>query len=550
VSLKEAFNRSKHLGELSAAWLRNLRTEVDAAGAWLPAKITDADVASLIAPAALLANILLKEGRLDGCTPQRVLIIGSDPITRLDRSIWMGYANRFLGLADRFEIFQMHDEDPRSNLYDTGLALGLVPSTFISPPAILNGEGPEFDMALWIHPVAETPEHDSNDAAIAALLNAKGVPVYSCHFNDLDLHVQNYALNTSGLSLAPLGQVISSGTSAVNRFGISSRSLGIAGGWGALLAKAAPAKQEIPAVHIQTVIAATTLLRSQGYEAEGWTFGTRINGVAFNRVLPIALLGNMAIDDRYGYVLSEQDKPRILNVRGHAWSDLLAEMPTSNFNLLYWASRLKLCFNTSLPKEPKRRTELIDALTSAYQLGSLDAGIALARGYESLNTETAASDAIAIYQEIGAQHPMSAYVLAHFVMDNGHPDEAEGLMHAAAQFGYPPAVTDLGVMAFQNGKPAQGLALMKKAMTLGDSQAAFSWAEIQIQQGEYVEALSAHRKSWATGHEEALKVAQWLATEMLQKGLGKRSVIKQELKDIEAFTTKRKRLEKQAEARA
>ncbi|WGK63340.1 hypothetical protein QAO71_17515 (plasmid) [Halopseudomonas sp. SMJS2] len=550
MSLKEAFNRSKHLGELASAWMKHLRTGAEAAGAELPYKITEGDVASLIAPAALLANIILKEGMHLTHPPKRVLILGGDPITRLDRSIWMGYANQFLGIPKSFEIFQLRDEDPRSNLYETGVALGLQPSTIVAAQDLLRGEGPEIEIALWIHPVAETPEHDASDADLAAMLHAQGIPVYSCHFNELDLHVQNYALNTSGISLAPLGQVLSSGSMAVNRFGISSQSLGITGGWGALLAKAEPAKQKIPRAHIQAVVAATTLLRSQGYETSGWTFGTRINGVAFNRVLPIALLGNMAVDDRYGYVLSEHEKPRILNVSGHAWSDLVAEMPKSNFNLLYWASRLKLCFNTFLPKEPKRRTEVIDTLTSAYQLGALDAGIALARGYESLKTEKGTSDAIAIYQEIGAQHPMSSYVLAHHEMGNGNSGDAEGLMNAAAEFGYPPAVTDLGVMAFQSGKTAQGLALLKKAMALGDSEAAFSWAEIQIQQGAYVEALEALRKAWATGHEEALKVAQWLATEMLQKGLGKRSVVKRELKDIVAFVAKRKRLEEQAAASA
>lgn len=546
MSLKDAFNRSKHLGDLSAAWLKHLLTEANAAGAMLPPKITESDVASLIAPAALLANLISKQGLHLNHPPKRVLILGSDPITRLDRSIWMGYANRFLGIADPFEIFQLRDEAPRSNLYETGIALGLQPSKFVAVQDLLRGEGPDIDIALWIHPVAETPEHESSDADLAAQLITQDVPVYSCHFNELDLHVQNYALNTSGLCLTTLGNFLTSGSEAVNRYGISSQGLGITGGWGALLAKAEPANKKLPRVQIQTVVAATTLLRAQGYETSGWTFGTRINGVAFNRVLPIALLGNMAVDDRYGYVLSEQERPRILNVCGHAWADLVAEMPKSNFNLLYWASRLKLCFNTFLPKEPKRRSEVVDTLTSAYQLGALDAGIALARGYESLKTEKGASNAIALYQEIGDQHPMSAYVLAHHETGKGNAGEAERLMHAAAQFGYPPAVTDLGVMAFQSGKPAQGLALLKKAMMLGDSQAAFSWAEIQIEQGAYVEALEALRMAWATGHEEALKVAQWLATEMLQKGLGKRSVVKHELKDIEAFIAKRKRLDEQA----
>lgn len=550
MSLKEAFSRAKHLGELSSAWMKHLRAEVDATGAKLPGKITEGDVASLIAPAALLANILVKEGDHPGHPPKRVLILGNDPITRLDRSIWMGYASRFLGFASPFEIFQLRDEDPRSNLYDTGIALGLQPSTLLAAHDLVRGEGPEIDIALWVHPVAETPEHEAYDSDVAAALIGQGVPVYSCHFNEVDLHVQNYALNTSGIALAPLGDGLSRGSMAVNRFGISSQSLGITGGWGALLAKAEPAKQKIPDVQVQTVIAATSLLRSQGYETSGWTFGTRINGVAFNRVLPIALLGNMAVDDRYGYVLSEQEQPRILSLCGHAWSDLVAEMPKSDFNLLYWASRIKLCFSTYLPKEPKRRAEVIDALISAYQMGALDAGIALARGYESLKTEKGASDAIALYREIGTQHPMSAYVLAHHEMGKANIEEAKKLMHAAAQFGYPPAVTDLGVMAFQSGQPAQGLALLKKAMTLGDSQAAFSWAEIQIEQGAYAEGLEALRKAWATGHEEALKVAHWLATEMLQKGLGKRSAVKHELKDIDAFIAKRKRLEKQAVASA
>jgi TPR repeat protein len=322
--------------------------------------------------------------------------------------------------------------------------------------------------------------------------------------------------------------------------------MGVTGGWGALLTKADIVGMTIPKSHVSAVVSATALLRSEGYETPGWTFGARINGVAFNRILPVGLLGNMAVDERYGYALSEQEKPRLLKVSGHAWSSIMAEMPKTNFNLLHWAARLKLCFNNGLPKEPRRRTEVVDALMAAYRIGVLDAGIALARGYESLKTDKARLDALALYTEIGDRHPMSAYVLAHNALGEGRSAEAELLMQASARFGYPPAITDLGLMAFQGRNQAQGLALLKKAMTLGDPQAAFKWAETQIQQGLYAEALGALRKAWATGHQESLDLAHWLSKEMLEKGLGKRSMVKHELKDIQAFMVKRSRMEEQA----
>ncbi len=550
MTLKDTFDRSKHLGELAVGWLKQFSIETEEAGLDLPPKITESDVASLIAPAALLANILVKEKLNQAGARKRILILGSDPIARLDRSIWIGYASRFLGIDKPFEVLQIRDEDPRSNLYETGVALGLKPSVFISADDLLKGSGPSVDLVLWIHPVAETPEHDLNETALAATYRRAGVPVYSCQFNELDLHVQNYAMSEAGVCLAPLGQTLTSGSLAVNRFGISSSTLGVTGGWGALLTRVDLAQKTVPKAHVSAVLAAIALMRAQGYETPGWTFGSRVNGVAFNRVLPVALLGNMAIDDRYGYVLTQQDKPRLLNVTGHAWTQVLAEMPETQFNLLHWASRLKLSFSAYLPKEPKRRSEVVDALTAAYQQGVIEAGIALARGYEALQTEAGRRDALALYKEIGDQHPMSAYVLAHHDLAENRRADAEAHMHASAKFGYPPAITDLGIIAFQNGMQDQGLALLKKSMTLGDSQAAFTWAENQIQRGSYPEALDALRKAWSIGHDEALNVAQWLAISMLDRGLGKRSVVKRELKDIESFIAKRKRLEDQVSSSA
>ena len=91
MSLAEAFAKSKNLGKLSQAWWPHLQKEMAAKGISTTVKAVADQAASLIAPAALIANITRTSF---SPVPQqlRVLVLGRDPIFRIDSGRWIAYA--------------------------------------------------------------------------------------------------------------------------------------------------------------------------------------------------------------------------------------------------------------------------------------------------------------------------------------------------------------------------------------------------------------------------------------------------------------------------
>lgn len=538
MNLQHAFQSARNLGDLAGSWSKYLQALIKDRNITSSIKFSSGDTASLIAPAALVAHLLrLAEINLVG-RHARVLILGGDGMARLDRGMWVRYAGAFLGAEGMVEIMQTLDENPQTTLNPVGEALGLEPAAIITHDEIAAGDYPTLDMAVWIHPAVEAGDYETQTLASASRLLAAGVPVFACAYNELDLHIQNHVLAAEGVRLELVGGPLARGSSSVNCFGISSSGLGVQGGWGAVLCKLVPSEAEVAPASLHAILAATAMMRAEGATSCQWEFGARVNGVAFNRVLPIGLLGNLAVDEATGYVLKEQDKPRILNVIGHIWEAMRKALPRDKYDLVAWAAKTKLAFNGHLPKELKRRDEVIAALRSAYENGVLDAGIGLARGYESLGTDDARQKAFALYREIGDRHPLSAYALGHEAAAAGELAEAERMLIASANFGYPPAITDVGKLLFTLKQPAKGLAAIRRAASMGDAEGNYLLAESQLEQGQYVETLATLRKAWSVGHTQALDLAYRMCQGMLAKGIGKRSSVKRELADIESFQKK------------
>lgn len=548
MNLKEAFLRSKNLGELSDKWVKHLQDEIDQKGVKNQVRFTAGESASLIASAALIANLILKSKMVIGSNKIRVLILGGDPIARMDRAIWASYAGEFLGVSGKIEIVQTRDENPQSSLYPVAEALGLKPAQVITHDEIAAGRFQPVDLAVWIHPAVEAGDYDIKTLQTAITLKDNRVPVYACVFNQLDLHIQNYVISERRQELRLFGNNLSRGSESVNCFGISSHGLGVEGGWGAVLCRLEGARNVVSKDSLHAVLAASAMMRAEGAVECSWVFGARINGVAFNKVTPVGLLGNMAVDDVKGFVLAEEAKPKVLSVVGHLWDEARLSRPDTTFELLGWAAKIKLAFNRSLPREPARRAEVIALLTDAYKNGLLEAGVGLARGYEALNTVKGRQQASELYREIADRHPLTAYALAYELFEQGDSAEGERLIAVAAEFGYPPAITDFGKLMYKAGSHEVGLAALNRAATLGDPEANFLLAEKSIEHGAYMEALGLLRLSWSLGHEGALQLALWLCTSMLEKNLGKRQAVKRELKDVQGFITKRSTFDQQIRA--
>lgn len=548
VSLSKAFKQSRNLGDLTAAWVKHLHAEVVARDISTKVKFATGDTASLLAPAALIAKVLVGAGIETEGRAFRVLLLGDDAIARMDRAMWAQYAGNFLGDDTTVKIYQCKDELPTSPLFSVGEALGLQISEVVPHASIEAGEHEEFDLAIWIHPASEVKDHDDSSLASALALHGRGVPVFACVFNELDWHVQNYMLSNEGMQLSLLSDALERGAATINNFGISSQDVGIDGGWGAILCRLEPSNTVLPKQDVDAVYAAVAMLRIEGASNGSWIFGRRINGVAFNKIIPTGLLGSMAVDDKTGYILTENNKPRIINVIGHLWTDQLARMPKSTFELLAWASRIKLAYLNKLPKEEGKRKEAIAILTQAHQDGVIDAAIGLARGYEATGSKEGLALARELYKQVGADHPMSAYAVGHALAEQGQMAKASEFLEISSAFGYPPATTDFGIVQCQLGNVGKGMAAIKKAAALGDSKASFIMAEQMIEEGHYMESFAPLRAAWSIGHAQALETALWLAKNLMDKNMGKRVQLKQELRDIESFQKKRGRLENEVKA--
>jgi hypothetical protein len=544
VSLSKLFNSAPNLGVIATKWYAELEKKFDAAGIKTSVKTGIDGAASLLSPAALIAQLI----KLEGCSverPIRVLMISDDPVAVMDEGVWLGVAAELAG-APHVECFSTCHEVLHSSLFECATQLGL---KGYSPVSVEDAGSQPWDLAVWVHPALEAGASDELVRLVKGMYSA-GVPVYACMYNELDALIQSHGLNPEGLEFSWLNGTLAStafSRSTVNKFGYSTSEVGIEGGWGAVLTKVQPASLLSSEADWECIKVAMGLFKLDGSTSGPWTFGQVVAGVAFNQHQPVGLIGNLAVDPKTGVLLKECPNTKVLMVIGHLWSTPLQTMPKGQFELVPWAARVRLLATNNLTKEDKKRAESIDLLTRAYESGMVEAGIALARGYEAIGTTQAKGKAAAIYEQMGAGHPMSAYYLAHQYLGSGNRERVLSLLTAASEQGYVPAITDLGCLRLDDDDLQSAIRLFESAERRGDGEASFRLGEIAIKAGEYDAALQKLRSAWGKGHQDALNTAHWLCSEMLNHGLGKPGRLKRELKEIKFAIGKRVRYENQTE---
>lgn len=534
LSLSQAFSSSKNLKDLAAAWIQHIKQQFREQAVPLDTRLDLDSTAPYVAPAALVASIVERSGiPLD--RPLRVLILASDPLIRIDDAAWASLAGDLLGHPGLIEVVLCVAVEAPSAFSPIAKTLRLPSATVSDHVAVRAGGSAAVDLAIWLHPANETLESIEVDMADTAVALAHaGVPTFAAVFNLADLHSQNYLLDDRAVILEPIGGEVRRGSPAINRFGIATAGAGVEGGWGAILSQLKPCS---PTLSREEVLLAKTALRLRNIEGglhNSWQFGQRINGVAFNRIIPLGLLGNMALDPATGHVLIEDFATKELRLSGHLWASKLKTIPANDVQkLLLWACDVRLCFQMDLPMEEKKRAEARELLEEAFAGGLIAAGIALARSYELSNTEYGMEKAAALYMEVGEQHPLSAYFLAHQAAEQGSSAEAERLMRVSASFGYPLAQTDLGKILFTSERGSEALPLFRAADAVGDVDAAFVLGELNVQAGRFMDALTHLRKAWTYGHAGAVELAIQVAQHMLSIGEGKRSLVKRELREAQ-----------------
>nr|WP_192963284.1 hypothetical protein [Pseudomonas fluorescens]CEK42080.1 hypothetical protein PQBR57_0127 [Pseudomonas fluorescens SBW25] len=544
MNLSAEFDKAANLGVIAKKWFRLVEAQFEDAGITATKKTGLDAAASLLAPAALVAQFIKSE-KLPLDRPLLVLVMSDDPVAIMDEGLWIGFAADLAGAA-AVELFSTSTFVIHSDHFEPARKLGM--PVFESIKAA-EAQTRDWDLVVWIHPAIESGE-SGESAELVAALATKQVPICACMYNELDALIQSHGLSKWGFEFSWMDSQLAGATmnrSSVNKFGIATADVGIEGGWGAVMTRVTPASVQHDEVGWEQIKVAMGLYRLEGSTSGSWGFGSVLPGVSFNQYKPVGLIGNIAVDPKTGLLLAECSTTKVLNLAGHLWGAMLISMPSARFDLVPWAARVKLVFNAHMTKEDKRRGECIELLNNAFDAGMVEAGIALARGYERIGTAKAKEKAGQLYRRIGAGHPMSAYFLAHSALEAGLEDDFWTLIRSAASAEYPPAITDYGIALKDSGDYIEAGKMFIKSMQAGDAEAAFRFGEMMIKAGEYGEALKALRAAWTKNHAEAANTAHWLCTEMINHRLGKHGEVMRELKDIKFAIQKRTRLTNQLE---
>lgn len=536
MDLRKSFKTTKNIFDLTQHFLSDFQQAAEAKGVHIPMKLDTTGTVSLAAPAALVAHAI-QSADIPAEQGLKVLVVAHDTLTTMDEGVWLNYVSRFLGDEQTIELACTSSMPYQSNLYSCAMDIGLKKIPVIT---VSEARKTEWDLMVWIHPCLEKDDSEES-MSLAAYLLGNGTPVVAAMYNELDAIIQSYAMSAAGYEFDWLdGSMRESplSKSSINRFGISTSELGVEGGWGAVLTKLIPVIEHISDHDVSALLLAANLMSLEGTSEAKWGFGEMVTGVGYGQYKPVGLMGNMAVDAGTGFVLKQCFDTDRLIVLGHLPTGDARDVPTNRFQLAAWAAYVALTYRSNLTRETSKRTESINIMELSFSEGLVEAGIALARSYESIGTPECRAKAQNLYREIGGQHYMSAYACAHAALSDGDSRECERMMSIACDFNYPPALTDSALLDLQLGKTAEGKAKLNEAVAAGDIEAKFRIAEIYIQEGQVQDAMKSLRAAWVTGHQHALELAKWLCEKMLANHLGKASAIKRELKDIQDFLRK------------
>lgn len=536
--LAKAFRTAKNIGDLAQAWGKTIVGTIGEIPKLAKLKLQASELVSVVAPSALLATAIERAGL--GSAPVRVLVLGRDPMFRLDEGRWCSLAADFLGMSrEDLQVIYQVKETALTNLNEVAVRQGLREALAMSDISVQAGVPEGVTLALWIHPANEVDESIEIEAqSIALALLDEGIPVIAASFNEQDLLVQNFLLGTRGANLEPIGGEIERGGPAINRLGISTKAAGVVGGWGAILTSLVRTEISDVPVHKATVMAAFSLMRLEGLTDSQWTIGQIINGVSFNRVLPVALLGGLAVVPSTGHVIEEGEN-RSLSIVGSLWRSLREGIePCASPSMLVSAAKVKLLFGEVVPRDEKLRAKAIGVLEAAGAAGVVEARVALARAYEAMGTPQKVSQAELIYRETVDLCPLSAYACAYLEIAKHEMLEAERLMSIAAEQGYPPAMTDLGKLLAEKGDLALSGEWLVKASDAGDPEASFLLGEQAAQSGDAESAMNLLQKAAELRHQDAINLCIQLCALMLKAGLGKRTDVKRTLREMQQLAKK------------
>tara|TARA_R110002124_G_scaffold128157_19_gene288719 strand:+ start:16117 stop:17766 length:1650 start_codon:yes stop_codon:yes gene_type:complete len=541
MNISSEFCKSKNIFTFTSAFLKQFLKSADDRGVKIPVPLDATGMATFMAPAALIAQAISNE--FDPSSAKlKVLIASQDKMVMIDKGMWLSFAKEMLGDEYKIDLFSTSFAYSESNIYSCAKELGLQE---VGDITIAEAEAESWDLMIWLSPALEMGFQDEL-ACLAASLKSKGTTVIATMYNELDAIIQSYAISPSGYEFEWLNGSMRDtalSKSSLNRYGIATEKLGIEGGWGAVFTRLAKSHEPISDEDRKALILSARITSLEGAKDLNWGFGDKVDGVAFGKYEPVGLIGNLAADRNSGFLLKQCFETQRLKCIGHLPAGEPRLVPRNSFLLAPWGARTLLIFKESITKEASKRSEAIELMQSAFDNGLIEAGIALARSYESIGTESYKAKANELYAIMDDSHYMSAYACAHKALGRSDESECLRLLTVASAHQYPPAMTDLGLLHLEKGDTIHGVKMITAAAAAGDVEAKFRLGEMSIQAGNYEDAFTLLRDAWNTGHAQALELSEWLCTQLIGRPEAKASLVKRELKDIKAFKTKIKTIE-------
>ena len=131
MNLSQEFRSAANLGVIAKKWFQTVESRFEESGITV-AKQTGLDAAaSLLAPAALVAQFIMAES-LPTDRRLLVLVMSDDPVAIMDEGLWVGFAADLAG-TQPIDVFSTCSQIIHSDHFEPAQKLGLPVHTTLLP---------------------------------------------------------------------------------------------------------------------------------------------------------------------------------------------------------------------------------------------------------------------------------------------------------------------------------------------------------------------------------------------------------------------------------
>lgn len=462
----------------------------------------------MIAPAALLAKLLLVHCPEKKQDEVSVLVIGSERLTYK----YEGRNFNYSALMSGFECLNVGIVDHKGHALDqcTEDTKNRLP---VEKLCFDEASNRDWDFVLWSHPRLVAGE-DEQLIDFASRMVSRGITVYGAMLSELDALVQAYGVSQRELTFNWIDSSITNDITeeSKHRFGIRDQFIESLS-WGTVITKLEKSSLPNSQAEWGLVRAAMTIHEHDHYSDVRWDFGERIPQGSYGAPNFIGLIGHTAISPTLGQIIKYNPEKEAVSNSGSIPITQIEKLPKSKYELLPRAASILLSnVKRSWFYDDDVMQVIEDRLDESYYgEGVVDAGIALANLWMDDNTDSSVQDAFNIYADHEEEHYLSQYMLGVLAHANGHSSEGKKLIIESSLNGYLPAMNLHGCFLMEDGDADGAFKLWHKGRKYHSNDAMYSLGLNTLKKGDRQLALKYFTEAAFLGHKEALQAALALA---------------------------------------